>query len=291
MIKQRGSGAGLYIVYLFFRFFGYPGLRFILFFVVLYFSVTTPTIKRYLRQYYLLCTGEFNFRIYYRHLFNYSLVFSDRFLSKRFLGRYHVNAQNLRPYLSDSHRGILFLFSHVGDWSTCEQLPSEKNIPINIVMKEVIKESIQGFGKFIQGKQHNRIKVIDLSEGAIAVAIRIAKAFQNGEIVAMMADRVLTQQGGVPVTFLGQRVIINKNPFEVAYNRNVPLIALLSLREKDYHYNASYHWLTPYDRSLSKEDAISNAAQEYADILEKTVKAHPEQWFNYYDFFNIGRAS
>ncbi|MDP1784638.1 MAG: lysophospholipid acyltransferase family protein [Sulfuricurvum sp.] len=290
MIKQRGSGAGLYIVYLFFHFFGYPGLRFILFFVVLYFSITTPTAKRSLREYYLLCTGEFDFRIYYRHLYSYALVFADRFLSKRFLQRYHVNAQNQGPFPSDAEKGILFLFSHVGDWSICERLLSEKKIPVNIVMQEVIKESIQGFGKFIQGKQNNPLRVIDLSEGSIAVAIRIAKAFQNSEIVAMMADRFLTQQGGVPVTFLGKRVIINKNPFEVAYNRKVPLIALLSLREKDYHYNVSYYWLTPYDRTLSKEEAIATAAQEYADILEKAVKEHPDQWFNHYDFFNTGTA-
>jgi predicted LPLAT superfamily acyltransferase len=290
MVKQRGSGAGLFIVYLFFRFFGYPGLRFALFFAVLYFSLTTPATKRGLREYYLRCTGEFGFRTYYRHLFTFALVVADRFLSKRFLERYHVDAITQRPCRSDLERGALFLFSHVGDWSTCERLPSEKNIPINIVMQEVMKESIQGFGKFIQGKQAGSIRVIDLSEGPITVAVRIAKAFQDGEIVAMMADRFLTKQGAVAVTFLGERVFINKNPFEVAYNRNVPLVALMSMREKDYHYNASYYRLTPYDRTVPKEQAISAAAQEYAEILEKVVKAYPDQWFNHYDFFTVAKA-
>jgi predicted LPLAT superfamily acyltransferase len=290
MIKQRGSGAGLYIVYLFFRFFGYPGLRFILFFVVLYFSLTTPAIKRYLREYYLLCRGEFNFLIYYRHLFSYALVFADRFLSKKFLARYHVNAQNEISFLSGLEKGGLFLFSHVGDWSICERILSQKNITVNVVMQEVIKESIQGFGKFIQDQQNDTLKIIDLSEGSIPVAIRIANAFQKGEIVAMMADRFLTQQGGIPVTFLGRRVLINKNPFEVGYNRDVPLIFLLSLRERDYHYNLSYYRLAPYDRTLPKEEAIVKAAQEYAALLEKAIKEHPDQWFNHYDFFNNAGA-
>lgn len=291
MVKQRGSGKGLYIVYLFFRLFGYSGLRFVLFFVVLYFSLTTPALKRSLREYYMLCTGKFNFRIYYHHLFTFALVFADRFLSKKFTERYSIHAQNQRPYLSKINKGVLFLFSHVGDWSTCGLLPSEKNRPINIVMHEVIKESIQGFGKFIEGKPQNTIRVIDLSEGPIAVAVRIAKAFQNGEIVAMMADRFLTREQSIPVTFLGKRVIINKNPFEVAYNRDVPVIALLSLRDKDYHYNANYYWLTPYDRTIPKEEAIAAAAQEYATILEKVVQEHPDQWFNHYDFFEVATAS
>ncbi len=285
MIKQRGNGTGLFIVYLFFRLFGYKGLRFILFFVVFYFSITTPSLKRYLREYYLLCTGKFNYLIYYRHLFMFALVFADRFLSKQFTNRYHINAQNEKPYLTNANKGVLFLFSHVGDWSTCGLLPSERNVPINIVMQEVIKKSIQGFGKFIEGESANTMRVIDLSEEPIAVAIRVAKAFQNGEIVAMMADRFLTQSSSVRVTFLGRNILMNKNPFEVAYNRKVPLIALLSLRKSDYHYNAYYYWLTPYDRTLPKEEAIAFAAQEYADILEKVVRAHPDQWFNHYDFF------
>jgi predicted LPLAT superfamily acyltransferase len=284
MIKQRGSGAGLFIVYLFFRLFGYSGLRFILLFVVLYFSLTTPSLKRYLREYYLLCTGKFNYKIYYHHLYTFALVFADRFLSKKFSARYQVTAKNEKPYLSDA-KGVLFLFSHVGDWSTCGLLPSQKNVPINIVMQEVVKESIQSFGKSIEGEAVNSMRIIDLSEGSIAVAVRVAKAFQNGEIVAMMADRFLSKEGSIHVMFLGCQILMNKNPFEVAYNRKVPLIALLSLRESDYHYNAYYYWLTPYDRTLSKEEAIAIAAQEYADILEKVVREHPDQWFNHYDFF------
>jgi predicted LPLAT superfamily acyltransferase len=290
MIKQRGSGAGLFIVYLFFRFFGYSGLRFILYFVVFYFSLTTPLLKRHLREYYLLCTGKFSAKIYYHHLYTFALVFSDRFLSKKFTERYHIRAKNEKPYLTDVAQGALFLFSHVGDWSTCGLLYSEQNTTINIVMQEAIKESIQGFGKFIEGESASKMQIIDLSEGPVAVAVRVAKAFQNGEIVAMMADRFLAKESSVPVTFLGQKILMNKNPFEVAYNRKVPLIALLSLRESDYHYNAYYYRLTPYNRSIPKEEAIAKAVQEYADILEKAVKEHPDQWFNHYDFFGASHT-
>lgn len=290
MIKHRGNGAGLFIVYLFFRLFGYKGLRFILFFIVIYFSLTTPALKRNLREYYLLCTNKFTYIIYYQHLFMFALVLSDRFLSRKFPSRYSVVAKNSNPKLADMAKGALFLFSHVGDWSTCGLLASEKNIPINIVMQEANKESIQNFEKYIGDESVNRMKIIDLSEGPIAVAIRIANAFQKAEIIAMMADRFLTKQGSVPVTFFGKTLLINKNPFEVAYNRKVPLIALLSLRKSDYHYDAYYYSLTAYDSNLSKEYAILKAAQEYANILEKALKDNPNQWFNHYDFFGSETA-
>lgn len=286
MIKQRGSGTGLFIVYLFFKFFGYWGLRFILYFVVLYFSLTTPSTKRYLREYYLLCTGKFNFIIYYQHLTMFAIVVADRFLSKKFSERYSVTAQNEKPYLADASKGFLFLFSHVGDWNTCGLHPSQKNIPINIVMNESAKESIKNFGKSLENDNINAIRIIDLSQGTIGVAIEVARAFQNGEIVAMMVDRFLTLESSIEVTFLGKIVKFNKNPFEVAYNRKVPMIALMSLRDGDYRYNTHYYWLASYDYTASKKEAISKAAQEYATLLEQTVRQHPDQWFNHYDFFH-----
>lgn len=283
MSTQRGSGAGLYIVYLFFRFFGYVGLRFVLWFVVLYFFLTTPALKKQLRDYYHRCIGNFNSRLYYRHLYTFALVFSDRFLSKRFLSRYHIDNHNADVVKLD--KGALFLFSHIGDWSMVGLIPTKKNVPINIVMHEAIKESIQEFSKSIEDTNVPKMNVIDLSEGAISVAIRVAKAFQNNEIVAMMADRLIHNEAGVNVNFLGTTIRINQNPFEVAYNRHVPMIALFCLRTSDYHYNSYYHRLSDFDPSLPKEEAISRVAQEYAALLESTVRTYPDQWFNHYDFF------
>lgn len=283
MSTQRGNGFGLYIVYLFFRFFGYWGLHIVLGFVVFYFTLTTPTLKRYLREYYLLNTGKFNFFLYYRHLYSFALVFSDRFLSKRFLSRYRIQTHNAE--VVHLEKGSLFLFSHVGDWSMCALAPTQKDVPINVVMQEVTKESIQSFEKSLKKDNLPSMKIIDLSEGALSVAIHVAKAFQNNEIVAMMADRIVTKEGGVRVNFLGKTILINKNPFEVAYNRSVPLVALFSFRASDYCYHTYYHQLSAFDTSLPKEESIAKIAQEYTDLLATTLHKHPDQWFNHYDFF------
>ena len=167
----------------------------------------------------------------------------------------------------------------------CGLVTAKKNIPINIVMKEVVKESIQDFSKAIEDPTLPTINVIDLNQGTISVAVQIAKALQNYEIVAMMTDRLLHPEGGVKVTFLGRSIQINKNPFEVAYNRNVPIVAVFSLRMDDYCYNVYYYRLDPFDITLLKEEAIAITAQKYADLLEKMVRDYPDQWFNHYDFF------
>lgn len=285
MVKQRGSALGLLILYTFFKIFGYPGLRLILLFVVFYFTLTSPEVKHSLRKYYLLSTGKFNFLVYYRHLFHYALVLSDRFLTARFPERYHVDVPDIETYLKLKSQGVIFLFSHAGDWTTCALIPDDKVDTIHIVKHETMEESIQEFEHEMQQKSGNHLKVIDLSEGPHAVAIKIATALGKKENVAMMADRVVNPKKSSPVTLFGQNVHINKNPFEIAYNRDLPLIAIFSFRQQDYRYRLHVHEISRFDRTLPKETAIADAAQEYATLLENLLREHPKEWFNHYDFF------
>jgi len=285
MIKQRGNALGLWILYTFFKIFGYPGLRFLLIFVVLYFSLTSPDVKNALKKYYLLVNGKFNFFIYYRHLFHYALVHSDRFLTARFPERFTVEVPDIGTYLKLKSEGVIFLFSHAGDWTTCALIPGNEVAPIHIVKQETIEESIRRFEDEMRQQSQKELRVIDLSEGPHAVAVKIAAALGKKENVAMMTDRVINPKKSARVTLFGQKVFINKNPFEIAYNRDLPLIAIFSFRKKDYHYRLHVLKITPFDRNLSKEEAIALAAQEYATLLENLLHEHPEEWFNHYDFF------
>lgn len=258
-------------------------MRFLLFFVVFYYTLTTPKIKRYLREYYLLVTGKFNFFIYYKHMYTFALVFADRILSKRFLSKYKL--QTFQADVIDVERGSIFLFSHIGDWSMCGLVPTRKKVQINVVMHEAIKKSIKKFSQTIQEEIVSNINVIDLAEGSMSVALKVANALKNREIVGMMVDRYLSKEGAQEVKFFGKNVWINRNPFEVAYNRDVPIVALFSLRKADYIYNSYYYNLPAFDRSLPKKESIAKIAQAYMHLLEETLKKHPEQWFNHYDFF------
>ncbi len=283
---QRGSGLGIKIVYLFFRLFGYKGLHFILFFVVLYYTLTTPTLKKYLKEYYMLCVGRFNYLIYYKHIYTFALIFADRIFSKKFTDRYKVIVQKDRNYIHTKDSGVMFLLSHVGDWSVSEMMPTQNNKTINIVMKEEIKESIKSFEEKISSDDSkSKLHIIDISDGTIAVATQLAKAFLNNEVVAMMADRYLSKESSVSVRFLGRTIRINKNPFDVAYNRKVPMVAFFAMREGDYLYSPFYFEMTEFDMSISKEESIQLKAQEYTLLLEGMVRKYPSQWLNHYDFF------
>jgi predicted LPLAT superfamily acyltransferase len=148
---------------------------------------------------------------------------------------------------------------------------------MSIVMRENTQENIQRVEQNKQRDNEHSVKLIDLNQGAISANIQIANALMEKELVAFMVDRVVDENKTVEVEFLNTKVLINKNPFGIAMRIKKPLVAIF----------VTNHSLQKYDISLDliRESSLEQMAQEYTNILQKTTKKHPNQWYNFYDFF------
>jgi len=56
------------------------------------------------------------------------------------------------------------------------------------------------------------------------------------------------------------------------------------MKETAVHYHFSSTEAKDYT-SISKDEVISHMLEDFAGEMERKVKAYPEQWFNYYDFW------
>ena len=102
----------------------------------------------------------------------------------------------------------------------------------------------------------------------------------NKEVVAMMADRVTNPKKVILVDFLGSQVEINKNPFDIAFRFKKSLVATFVVLTKEKHYKLIFKNIAIDEKSLEE------IAQEYMNILTEIIKIYPNQWYNFYDFFN-----
>ena len=121
------------------------------------------------------------------------------------------------------------------------------------------------------------VKIIDLNNGAIAANIQIANALIKKELIALMVDRVVDPRQIVDVDFFNKKVQINKNPFDIAIRMNKPVVSIFVMNTDVKQYNIYLN--------LIKSSNITNMAQEYMNILESMMKEYPDQWYNFYDFF------
>jgi len=278
-VKQYGNALGHQIIISLYKIFGYKSVSFILNFVAFYYALFTPSVRKSLQSYYDKLHIELTFWAYYKHIRLFAHSILDRFISRISKDEIVFVRENREVFVSMQEGGVVLL-SHIGGWATAAHSLNADIPPMHMVMREAQKDKIKRLERDKKRTNESIVKIIDLNDGAIAANIQIANVLMNKEIVAMMADRVTDNTKTVDVMFLGEKVQINKNPFDIAFRFKKKLVATFVVNEKVKEYKIIFREIKLENKSLEE------IAQEYMNILENIIKIYPNQWYNFYDFFN-----
>ena len=281
-VKQRGSGWSIKLAFNLYKLFGYKFIYIIMYPVSFFYFIFASNVKKSLKIYYKTLNLEFNNWVYFEHLRMFAMCLCDRFISKYDPSSYtfvYENGKKVSELLDD---GTILLFSHFGGWASSSSRPSTTN-KINIVMKEVILNSIKNIETNIENTNSN-IKIIDQSMGQLAVSIEIANAISNKEVVAIMADRPTSDKYKLKTEFFGKDAFFNKNPFKISYKTRTPILCAFVINTGLQVYKVKSMNLD-LDFTLKEDEAIDIAVKQYVKLLEDILLEYPNQWFNFYNFW------
>lgn len=184
-------------------------------------------------------------------------------------GREHIRASY------EQGKGCLLISAHLGNWEIAGNLLEQLNLPINVVMLDAENEQLKNYLKSQNQKPTYQVIPIknDMSH---LLAIRIA--LQNGEIVCIHGDRFVPGARTMETAFFGKEAHFPQGPFQVAAKFKVPYHIVFALKDGKYGYKFSS---TPSEISDDPAKIVGDFVKE----LEKRVVEHPEQWFNFYNFY------
>jgi len=179
--------------------------------------------------------------------------------------------------IRDAGKGGILLSAHVGNWETAGNLLKGRITPtINIVMLDAEVENIKKYMDLSTGG--SRFKVIAIKDD-LSHVISIRNALVNNEFVAIHADRYLDGAKYIEMDFLGRKARFPYGPFVIASKFNAPVTFVFAAKDGKYSYHLSC--TKPIEQKMKPEEI----ARLYVEELERKVKAFPEQWFNYFNFF------
>lgn len=279
--KQRGSGWSIKAALYVYEALGYRFFYYLLYPITFFYFIVAKNAREGLKVYYEHLDIPFTNRRYYEHLRMFAVCMTDRFVAKVNPEHYSFEYDNIEIPTKILESGAVLVYSHFGGWAASSS-GAHVNNKINIVMKEAMLDGIKNIEKNLESDSH--INVIDLNQGTLAVSVQIANALVNEEVVAIMADRASNQKAETEVLFLNEKARFNKNPFQVAYKVNKPLLAYFIIWIGIQRYKVEYIKID-LDRNKPEEKAIEEALDIYVKKFEKIVKAYPNQWFNLYDFW------
>lgn len=257
-------------------------------FVVPYFVLFAPDATRNIKRFLRRATGIASSRALPTYqAFAVSLI--DR------VARVSGSQAGLRPLVADrelmkklvaEHGRVIFLSAHFGHWDVGMRFAIDSGINVAALMNRDQADFAQEYFERTDG---GKVRVLAVDEGRGVVDI--VNALNGGLSVAMHGDRIMEGQRPVTVKFLGEQVDIPSGPYQVAYVTRTAILPVFCAKTgPDVVTLETAEPIIPLRTSRNGRDAeISRMATLYTEALEKAVRAHPEQWFNFHDFFGDGK--
>ena len=127
----------------------------------------------------------------------------------------------------------------------------------------------------------SRLALHPVEEIGVETAVRMQEAIGRGELVLMAGDRVSAGSERVlRHNFLGRPCVWPKGVFVFAKLMEAPIFFVTCVRTGWNAYEVHVREFVP-----SGEPLLPSLLDAYVRFLEEETLAHPEQWYQFYRFF------
>ena len=255
--------------------------------IVAYFFITGRAAHRASRHFYTRVKGHGSWADYYRQLLNFSRCLVDRVtILTGEAEQFDIQSEGREELLQVSHsgQGLIMLGSHLGSFEACKLLARDRmDITIHIVAyfagSTKVRQALDNINPDLQ------THFIDpTEEGAI---FKMRDVIDAGGILAILGDRTGIGEKKVRVDFLGKEADLPSGPYYLAAILKCPLFCFFGVRTGDYAYHTYAIKLADRLELVrgQRQQQVQQYAQQYADLLAEKARAYPDNWFNFYEFW------
>lgn len=229
----------------------------------------------------------------YRQILRFAQTTLDAFFlvaGKTHHFRVTTNGHQHLAALRDGKRGAILLGAHLGSFYAMRAQSEVEHLPIYaVVYTKNARRINDALEQIDPGKN---AKLLQMGEG-IDFMLRVKELIEQGAIVAILADRVPpnakdgTDSRTVSVDFMGGSARLPTGPYLLASMLKCPVYMTFGLYRDPDRYDL---YCEPFAERIElprrgREQALARYAQQYASRLEHFAKMAPDNWFNFYDFW------
>jgi predicted LPLAT superfamily acyltransferase len=226
----------------------------------------------------------------YRHFLSFSSVIHDRiyFLRNRF-ELFDIRVNGFEPSLEDRRQGIplLMLGAHLGSFEALRATGQHLGCDTTMMMyRENSNKLNQVLNDIALGPKPRVIALQQFNSMLLAQADIAA-----GRALGMLADRRLGKDPAYISPFFGVPAVFPKNPFRLASLLKSKVYFMTGLYLGGNRYELQMSLLADFSAcdDWDKETRLAyteRAQQAYVSQLEKSCRAAPYNWFNFFDFWD-----
>jgi len=293
--RERG-GAALRLMAWIARVAGWRFSYALLFPVTAYFMVTAPARQRdAVRRFRARATGRAaGWRDLWRTYFAFAATMLDRvYLLQGRTAGFEITTSGLEAL--DAHiaagRGCVLLGAHLGSFTAMRALadrgPGGQACPVEVMA--FMYEANAGLANAVFTALAPEKAEMVVPLGRADSMLRAKECLERGGLVGILADRrpAVGEDRVVPTPFLGGAAPFPAGPHILAAVLGAPVMLAFGIWTGPRRYSIRFEPFADrlvLNRATREADLAASAAR-YAARLEAVARAHPENWFNFYDFW------
>jgi KDO2-lipid IV(A) lauroyltransferase len=171
----------------------------------------------------------------------------------------------------DKGKGVLLVFAHLGQWELMANYISSR-APVSAVAQNLYDPRLD---VIMTDFRERKLRVSMIKRG---VALRgIMVALKENRIVIALVDQD-TGKDGVFVPFFGKPAWTQSGVARIALKTGAALVPAFVLRGKDGHFEFRAEKEIIGGETGDRDKDILERVRRYTEVVEKYVRAYPEQW-------------
>jgi lauroyl/myristoyl acyltransferase len=182
--------------------------------------------------------------------------------------------------------GLILVTAHWGNWEAGGILVSRTlRLPTTVVAMAEPSPTVNRIRH--ETRAAMGIETLEVRQ-SLDTALQLRRALAENRIVAMLMDRHLGRDR-VAVRLLGRDAWFLMTPVLMAYLTGAPLVTCFIDRIGPGRFRARPGRAITVDRTMPRDQAIREAAQQLADDLEVRIRQRPECWYHFYRYWDAQR--
>lgn len=287
--KTGGGNLGQRALTWFFRYVdvrvGYGILGVVVVFYMLFARRRCLAIYRYFRERWQYPVLKAWYKTYRNHyLFGQTVL--DKFAVFSGNGKKYRVTMSGKEYFEqalNAEKGCIIASSHVGNFEISGYLLSQDKKKMHGIIFGGEAEVVQRLRLQVLGS-HN-VHLIPVTADMSHI-FQIHAALTAHEIVSMPCDRVFSGNKVVELDFLGAKATFPAGAYYLAEQFGIGMLAFFVMKESALHYHIYVRPLEVADSITKREERVKAWASCYVKELEAILRFYPEQWYNFYSFWN-----
>jgi len=181
--------------------------------------------------------------------------------------------------------GAILVSPHLGNWELGGVALADEGYPVNVLTFREPDERFNTARERLRNERGIRFIYVDRDDSSPLAIVEAVNALRRNEVLAILGDRDGSSQT-IRIDFFGRPTNIPVGAAYLALASGAPVIPVFVLLEKGRYATIMEEPIFFSGSYGQHGSAIRSGMERLLAVFERYIRAYPDQWYNYYEFWD-----